>query len=190
MQLFPRPQWKIPLLLTAFSAHLHNKCVQTSYWYWKSPTEHHRLWDSQSERLQKKMDESNPQWKKIRDRLQMLSDMLFWQWAMRLAARRDGTASLIKCAEWCGGRTTRYIRYLRRVMGWVPYVVESRSTVVCPALQIRCLPGRRNRGRSTNLPAEPEPEWLPQRPSGWYPDEPPKPDSQEEGKPCGGRFLD
>ena len=75
-------------------------------------------------------------------------------------------------------------------MGWVPYVVEARSTVVCPALGIRCLPARRNRGRSTAIPVQPEPEWLPQSPSGWYPVEPPKPASQEEGKPRGGRFLE
>ena len=109
------------------------------------------------------MDETNSEWCKVRDRLQRLSNLLYWQWEMRLAAWRLGNPCLVYTAELVGARTTRYIRWLRSVMGWVPYTIENRSTVVVSALGIRCLPVRRSWGPAPASPAEPEAEWEPQR---------------------------
>ena len=78
-----------------------------------------------------------------------------------------GDYSLVFTAEQAGRRTMRYIWWLREHMGWVPYVVENRSTVVVPALGIRCVPIPRSR----STPAQP---------------------SQAESarwEPCGGRFF-
>ena len=92
------------------------------------------------------MNETNSEWCRVRDRLQKLANLLYWQWEMRLAAWRLGNICLDFTAEQCGDRTTQYIRYLRQVMCWLPYTIENRTTVVCSALGIRCPPVRRSRG--------------------------------------------
>ena len=114
------------------------------------------------------MNETNSEWCRVRDRLQKLANLLYWQWEMRLAAWRLGNICLDFTAEQCGDRTTQYIRYLRQVMCWLPYTIENRTTVVCLALGIRCLPVRRSRGPAPAIPDEPEVEWV----------------------PCGGRFYE
>ena len=85
------------------------------------------------------MNVSQSEWRVIEDRLQRLSDLLYWQWKMRLAAWRTDSECLTVTAEQCEARTTAYIRSLRYILT-VPYTVENRSTVVCERLGIRCIP--------------------------------------------------
>ena len=86
------------------------------------------------------MDETNAEWCVIRDRLQELSELLYWQWRFRLAAWSSSDTSCISMAEDYGARTTKFIRHLRNIMCWVPYTIEDTSTVVCLSLGIRCVP--------------------------------------------------
>ena len=104
-----------------------------------------------------------PEWNRIRDRLQVLSQMLYWQWVMRIPAWETKDPSLEMTAEQAGIRITRYIRWLREHMGWVPYEIVGQDIVVVPSLGIRYVPVPR-----TSTPAQPESahtepeEWVPQ----------------------------
>ena len=110
------------------------------------------------------MDPSNLEWIKIRDRLQVLSQMLYWQWTMRIPAWETQDHSLEMTARQAGMRTTRYIRWLWQVMGWVPYKIVGRHIVVVPALGIRCVPMPRVSTPAPPVDSEPahtEPgEWV------------------------------
>ena len=111
------------------------------------------------------MDETNSEWCVVRDRLQKLADLLYWQWRMRLAAWSSGDSNCIRMAEECGARTTVFIRHLRDIMCWVPYTIEDRSTVLCLSLGIRCVPFLKQGTESTStpklvaVPEEPEAKW-------------------------------
>ena len=112
------------------------------------------------------MNVTNTEWRVIEDRLQRLSDLLFWQWEMRLDAWKLDNVCLVETAEKCEARTTAYIRYLREVLT-VPYAIENRSTVVCERLGIRCIPHRRSRGlrsQSSGTPVVPR-QSCPVRPA-------------------------
>ena len=85
------------------------------------------------------MNVTESEWRVTEDRLQRLSDMLAWQWRLRISAWKTGDASVVATCEEAEARTTAYIKYLREVLT-VPYTIQDRSTVICQGLGIRCHP--------------------------------------------------
>ena len=91
------------------------------------------------------MNVSESEWRIIEDRLQRLSDLLAFQWRLRISAWETNNADVEATCTAAEVRTTAYIRELREVLT-VPYVIKDRSTVICQRLGIRCHPDVRKHG--------------------------------------------
>ena len=91
------------------------------------------------------MNVSESEWRIVEDRLQRLSDLLAWQWRLRISAWESKDASVEAISSEAEARTTAYIKELREVLT-VPYVIKDRSTVICQRLGIRCHPDTSRHG--------------------------------------------
>ena len=91
------------------------------------------------------MNISEVEWRIVEDRLQGLSDLLAWQWRLRISAWETNDASVEATCIAAEARTSDYIRELREVLT-VTYTIKDRSTVICQSLGIRCHPDCRKHG--------------------------------------------
>ena len=94
-----------------------------------------------------RMNVSEVEWRIVEDRLQRLSDLLAWQWRLRISAWETKDSSVEATCRAAEARTSEYIRELRGVLT-VNYTIQDRSTVICHSLGIRCHPDCRRHGFS------------------------------------------
>ena len=139
---------------------------------------------------------------RIREKLQELSQLLYWQWILRHSAWRAGEDVMDKAAWYAGERMMQFIRDFRKgEFGWVPYRIAGRAVVIVDSLCIRCelTPAHPEHWRMDVSPAGTEPAQtavssVPAQPvpRGWYPAVPPALAHAEPGRwePRGGRFFD